>query len=48
LNANGIVAEAIAGETSQFDVLRDGELIFSKQQVGRFPAHDEIFSALRS
>jgi selT/selW/selH-like putative selenoprotein len=48
LNANGIEAEAITGETSQFDVLRDGELVFSKQQEGRFPEHEEILGALRS
>jgi predicted Rdx family selenoprotein len=48
LNAKGIDAEAISGETSQFDVLRDGELIFSKQHEGRFPEHEEIFTALRS
>jgi hypothetical protein len=28
-------------------VLRDGELVFSKQQTGRFPEQDEILSALR-
>jgi selT/selW/selH-like putative selenoprotein len=48
LNANGIDAEAMTGETSQFDVLRDGELVFSKQQKGRFPEHEEILAALRS
>jgi len=48
LNANGIDAQAIAGETSQFDVLRDGELVFSKQQEGRFPEHEEILTELRS
>jgi selT/selW/selH-like putative selenoprotein len=48
LNANGIDAEAITGETSQFDVLRDGELVFSKQQEGRFPEDEEILQALRS
>jgi predicted Rdx family selenoprotein len=47
LNANGIDAEAIVGQTSQFDVLRDGELVFSKQQEGRFPEHEEILTALR-
>jgi len=48
LNANGIDAEAIVGQTSQFDVLRDGELVFSRQQEGRFPEHEEILTALRS
>jgi predicted Rdx family selenoprotein len=39
-------AEAVSGEKSQFDVVADGELIFSKQQEGRFPEHDEIIRAL--
>ncbi|CAN5695785.1 hypothetical protein BH18ACT13_BH18ACT13_19820 [soil metagenome] len=34
------------GESSQFDVLEDGRVIFSKQSEGRFPEHDEIFSVL--
>jgi hypothetical protein len=29
-------------------VLADGQLVFSKQQVGRFPEHDEIVAALRT
>jgi hypothetical protein len=28
-------------------VIADGQLIFSKEQQGRFPEHDEILSALR-
>jgi predicted Rdx family selenoprotein len=39
-------AEAVSGKKSQFDVVADGELIFSKQQEGRFPEHDEIIRAL--
>ena len=31
---------------SQFDVLVDGELIFSKQREHRFPEHEEILAAL--
>ena len=27
-------------------MVRDGELIFSKQREGRFPEHDEILAAL--
>jgi predicted Rdx family selenoprotein len=48
LNANGIEALDIPGGKGQFDVLRDGERVFSKQEAGRFPEHDEILSALRS
>jgi selT/selW/selH-like putative selenoprotein len=47
LNANGIEARDIPGSKGQFDVLRDGELVFSKQDVGRFPERHEILSALR-
>jgi len=46
LNANGIPAEDIAGAKGQFDVLRDGELVFSKQETDRFPEHSEILAAL--
>jgi predicted Rdx family selenoprotein len=34
------------GGNGQFDVLAGGELIFSKQQEGRFPELDEIHAAL--
>ena len=34
------------GEKSQFDVLADGALIFSKAAEGRFPEEDEILAAL--
>jgi hypothetical protein len=39
-------AEAVSGEKSQFDVLADGKLIFSKQREGRFPEEEEIVTAL--
>jgi hypothetical protein len=39
-------AEAVAGAKSQFDVVADGSLIFSKQQERRFPEHGEIIRAL--
>jgi predicted Rdx family selenoprotein len=39
-------AEVVSGEKSQFDVVADGSLIFSKQKEGRFPDHDEIIRAL--
>ncbi len=41
-------ASAVPGAKSQFDVVRDGELVFSKQRQGRFPEHDEILNALRA
>ena len=46
LNANGFTASAVEGGNSQFDVLADGKLVFSKQQRGRFPEVDEILSSL--
>jgi len=30
----------------QFDVVADGEVVFSKQREGRFPEEDEILAAL--
>jgi predicted Rdx family selenoprotein len=39
-------AEAVSGEKSQFDVVADGKLIFSKQKEGRFPENDEVIRAL--
>ena len=39
-------AEVVEGAKSQFDVLADGRLVFSKQKTGRFPEVDEIISSL--
>jgi predicted Rdx family selenoprotein len=39
-------AEAVSGKKSQFDVVADGKLLFSKQQQGRFPESDEVIRAL--
>ncbi len=36
----------ISGEKSQYDVVADGQVIFSKQREGRFPEPDEIIQAL--
>ncbi len=46
LNGVGHDAEMIAGEKSQYDVIADGELIFSKQVEGRWPELPEILGAL--
>ena len=46
LRAEGFDASDTPGEKSQFDVLADGRLIFSKQQSGRFPDPGEILAAL--
>ena len=44
LKSKGIDATAIPGGKGQFDVLRDGELVFSKHSLGRFPGEAEIAS----
>jgi predicted Rdx family selenoprotein len=41
-------AEIEEGAKGQYDVLADGELIFSKQQEGRFPERDEVRALLPS
>ena len=42
LNGNGVEASIVSGAKSQYDVLLDGKLVFSKQKEGRFPEEDEI------
>jgi selT/selW/selH-like putative selenoprotein len=42
----GVEVELIEGSGGAFEVRRDGELIFSKLQAGRFPEDAEIFEAL--
>jgi len=46
LKANGIDASDIPGGKGQFDVLRDGAIVFSKQDAGRFPDDGEVLAAL--
>ena len=46
LNGTGHTAEMAEGEHSQFDVIADGDLVFSKQREGRFPEIAEILAAL--
>jgi selT/selW/selH-like putative selenoprotein len=41
-------AEIEEGAKGQYDVLADGELIFSKQQEGRFPEQAEIRELLNA
>ena len=47
LQASGIEASITAGENSQFDVVHDGDVIYSKQREGRFPEEDEILDLIR-
>ena len=48
LNANGIDASAREGEHSPFDIVSDGEVVFSKQREGRFPEEAEVLGLLAS
>jgi predicted Rdx family selenoprotein len=46
LNEQGHEAAITQGANSQFDVVADGTLVFSKQQQGRFPEEHEILEAV--
>jgi predicted Rdx family selenoprotein len=46
LEDQGFDATTTPGGTGQFDVLRDGALVYSKQQLGRFPDDGEVLAAL--
>ena len=46
LNGEGHDAAVVEGAKSQFDVVADGTLVFSKQHEGRFPEGDEVVAAL--
>jgi len=48
LNGLGHIAEMAEGEKSQYDVVVDGNLVFSKQREHRWPELAEILSALPS
>lgn len=48
LNDGGIPASIVEGAKSQFDVLADGSLVFSKQREGRFPDEGEILALVSS
>jgi hypothetical protein len=37
---------ALEGRKSQYDVVVDGRLVFSKQAVGRWPDDGEVLAAL--
>jgi predicted Rdx family selenoprotein len=46
LNAVGHLAEMREGEKSQFDVIADGAIVWSKQREGRFPDAVEVLDLL--
>jgi Rdx family len=47
LTREGFDASARTGKPSQFDVLRDGEVVFSKHKEHRFPEPGEVLSRLQ-
>ena len=46
LRDRGVEATAIPGGKGQFDVIRDGELVFSKHAEHRFPGEGEVLRLL--
>jgi Rdx family protein len=46
LSSRGHEAQAVEGRRSQFDVVADGTLVFSKEREHRYPEADEILAAL--
>jgi len=44
----GSSTRLIEGSGGVFEVCVDGELIFSKKELGRFPENSEIYSAIDS
>ena len=46
LEQNGHDAAAVEGRRSQFDVIADDALLFSKEREHRFPEPDEILAKL--
>jgi selT/selW/selH-like putative selenoprotein len=46
INGTAHSAEMIGGESGQFDIFVDDELVFSKRREGRWPELSEILAAL--
>jgi len=47
LEAIGVDPELIPGSGGIYDISRDGALVFSKHEQGRFPEEDEVLALLR-
>jgi len=43
---DAVEVELIKSSGGAFEIRRDGDLVFSKHRVGRFPEDEEIFAAL--
>jgi predicted Rdx family selenoprotein len=48
LTASGIDATATSGGKGQFDIVRDGDVVFSKHKEHRFPEPGEVLSLLQA
>jgi hypothetical protein len=48
LTERGFDAVAREGKKSQYDVIADGKLVFSKQDEGRWPEEGEVERLLNS
>ena len=44
---HGVEVKLVPGRNGIFDVLVDGEMVFSKYKAGRFPNYDEVASKLK-
>ena len=44
LRERGVETSTTPGGNGQFDILRDGELVFSKHREHRFPGEAEVAS----
>jgi len=44
----GVESELVCGGGGIFDVVVDGEMIFSKHELDRFPEPEEILSKIQS
>ena len=42
----GVKCRLIPGSDGVFDVVVDGDLLYSKHRTGRFPEHEEIVAAI--
>lgn len=43
----GVEAKLVPGSNGMFDVIVDGQLIFSKSRIGRFPNSGEVSEKLQ-
>lgn len=44
----GVLPVLVEGSDGVYDIVCDGQRVFSKHEAGRFPEEDEIVAALRA